>query len=143
MEHIFYLESDPDLCVRGSQRELYSALSNLVFNAVQHTPGHGIIKIRWYADTGGAHFEVTDNGEGIAPEHIPRITERFYRVDKGRSRDKGGTGLGLAIVKHVLVHHGGKLYIDSQVGKGSTFRCDFPARIIVYKNHTIDSSRSA
>lgn len=143
MEHIFYLESDPDLCVRGSQRELYSAFSNLVFNAIQHTPEHGIIKIRWYADADGAHFEVTDNGEGIAPEHIPRITERFYRVDRGRSRVKGGTGLGLAIVKHVLVHHGGKLHIDSHVGKGSTFRCDFPDRITVYKNQPVDSSRSA
>jgi two-component system phosphate regulon sensor histidine kinase PhoR len=143
MGHMFYLETDPDLCVCGSQRELYSAFSNLVFNAVQHTPEHGIIKIRWYADADGAHFEVTDNGEGIAPEHISRITERFYRVDRGRSREKGGTGLGLAIVKHVLAHHGGKLQITSHVGKGSIFRCDLPDRIIIYKNQPIDSSRSA
>ncbi len=143
MEHMFYLESDPQLCVRGNQRELYSAFSNMVFNAVQHTPEHGIIKVRWYADQHGAHFEVIDNGDGIAPEHIPRITERFYRVDRGRSHDKGGTGLGLAIVKHVLAKHGGKLHIESQIGKGSSFRCDLPARIIVYKNEQIDNSRSA
>jgi two-component system phosphate regulon sensor histidine kinase PhoR len=143
MKHIFYLETDPDLWLRGNQRELYSAFSNLVFNAVQHTPEHGIIRLRWYADEKGAHFSVADNGEGIAPEHIPRITERFYRVDKGRSRDKGGTGLGLAIVKHVLVRHGAKLHIESQVGKGSTFRCDFPERAIVYVNPGEDASLSA
>jgi two-component system phosphate regulon sensor histidine kinase PhoR len=143
MKHIFYLETDPGLWLRGNQRELYSAFSNLVFNAVQHTPEHGVIRLRWYADEKGAHFSVADNGEGIAPEHIPRITERFYRVDKGRSRDKGGTGLGLAIVKHVLSRHGGKLHIESQVGKGSTFRCDFPERAIVYMNPGDDASMSA
>ncbi len=143
MKHIFYLETDPCLWLRGNQRELYSAFSNLVFNAVQHTPEHGVIRLRWYADEKGAHFSVSDNGEGIAPEHIPRITERFYRVDKGRSRDKGGTGLGLAIVKHVISRHGGKLHIESQVGKGSTFRGDFPERAIVYMNPGDDASLSA
>ena len=143
MKHIFYLETDPCLWLRGNQRELFSAFSNLVFNAVQHTPEHGIIRLRWYADEMGAHFSVADNGEGIAPEHIPRITERFYRVDKGRSRDKGGTGLGLAIVKHVISRHGGKLHIESQVGKGSIFRCDFPERSIVYMNTGEDASLSA
>ena len=143
MKHIFYLETDPCLWLRGNQRELFSAFSNLVFNAVQHTPEHGIIRLRWYADEMGAHFSVADNGEGIAPEHIPRITERFYRVDKGRSRDKGGTGLGLAIVKHVISRHGGKLHIESQVGKGSIFRCDFPERSIVYMNTGEDTSLSA
>ena len=143
MEHIFYLDCEPDLCLRGNQREIYSAFSNLVLNAVQHTPEHGIIRLRWYADDDGAHFSVADTGEGIAPEHIPRITERFYRVDKGRSRDKGGTGLGLAIVKHVMIRHSGNLYIESQPGKGSMFRCDFPADRIVYKKVNMDASLSA
>ena len=143
MEHIFYVETDPTLWLRGNQRELYSAFSNLVFNAVQHTPAHGIIRLRWYVDEEGAHFSVSDNGPGIAPEHISRITERFYRVDKGRSRDKGGTGLGLAIVKHVLARHGAHLHIESQPGKGSTFRCDFPERNIVFKPGIATSSLSA
>ena len=143
MEHIFYLETDQTLWLRGNQRELYSAFSNLVFNAVQHTPSHGIIRLRWYADNEGAHFSVADNGPGIAPEHISRITERFYRVDKGRSRDKGGTGLGLAIVKHVLARHGAQLHIESQTGKGSTFRCVFPDRNIIFKPDVVANSLSA
>ena len=143
MDHIFYLETDPTLWLRGNQRELYSAFSNLVFNAVQHTPAHGVIRLRWYADNDGAHFSVSDNGPGIAAEHISRITERFYRVDKGRSRDKGGTGLGLAIVKHVLARHGAHLHIESQVGKGSTFRCDFPDRNIVFKPGVMTSNLRA
>ena len=143
MQHIFYIESDPKLWIRGKRGELYSAFSNLVFNAVQYTSERGVIRIRWYADDDGAHFEVIDNGEGIAPEHIDRLTERFYRVDKGRSREKGGTGLGLAIVKHVLIHHNGHLHIESTPGKGSTFRCDFPADIIVRElDSTAESSRS-
>lgn len=143
MEHIFYLETDPTLWLRGNQRELYSAFSNLVFNAVQYTPPQGIIRLRWYADNEGAHFSVSDNGPGIPPEHISRITERFYRIDKGRSRDKGGTGLGLAIVKHVLARHGAHLHIESQVGKGSTFRCDFPDRNIIFKPGVMTNSLSA
>ena len=143
MEHIFYLDCEPKLCLRGNQREIYSAFSNLALNAVQHTPEHGIIRLLWYADDQGAHFSVTDNGEGIASEHIPRITERFYRVDKGRSRDKGGTGLGLAIVKHVMIHHGGSLHIESQTGRGSVFRCDFPPDRVVYRKDNIDTSLSA
>jgi two-component system phosphate regulon sensor histidine kinase PhoR len=143
MEHIFYLECDPKLWLHGKQGEIYSAFSNLVLNAVQHTPEHGIIRLRWYADGEGAHFSVTDTGEGIAPEHIPRVTERFYRIDKGRSRDKGGTGLGLAIVKHILLRHGGSLNIESQPGTGSTFRCDFPASRIEYRKDDIDTSLSA
>ena len=144
MNHIFYMESDPGLWIRGNQRELYSAFSNIVFNAVQHTPAGGIIRMRWYKDNQGAHFEVIDNGEGIAEEHLHRITERFYRVDKGRSRDKGGTGLGLAIVKHVMARHGGKLQISSELGKGSTFHCNFPVANIVYKtSESTPSSLSA
>jgi len=143
MEHIFYLETDPDLWVKGSHNELFSAFSNIVFNAVQYTPRRGIIRIRWYADEQGAHMEVRDNGPGIAPEHIPRLTERFYRVDKGRSREKGGTGLGLAIVKHVLARHGGKLHIDSVIGQGSTFRCDLPSRLVIYRPDVAGTSMSA
>ncbi|MEJ2094644.1 MAG: ATP-binding protein [Gammaproteobacteria bacterium] len=141
MNHIFYLESDPDLWLKGNTRELYSAFSNIVFNAVQHTPAEGIVRMRWYEDDQGAHFEVIDNGEGIAQEHLHRLTERFYRVDKGRSRDKGGTGLGLAIVKHVLVRHGGSLHIVSEPGKGSTFRCDFPRKNITHRfnENSVDS----
>ena len=143
MQHIFYLESDPNLQIMGKQRELFSAFSNLIFNAVQHTPAGGIIRIRWYEDDAGAHFEVTDNGPGILPEHIPRLTERFYRVDKGRSREMGGTGLGLAIVKHVLSRHKAKLHITSEPGKGSIFRCDFPKEKIVKKPETNEIGLSA
>lgn len=142
-EHIFYLETDPDLWLMGSQREIYSAFSNLVFNAVQHTPGKGVIRIRWYADEKGAHFEVVDNGPGISPEHIPRITERFYRVDKGRSRERGGTGLGLAIVKHVLARHRGRLQIESEVGQGSKFSCHFPEKLLVNRHDELPDSMTA
>ncbi len=128
--HLFSLEADPDLWVRGSQTELYSAFSNLVVNAVRYTPEGGVIRIRWYQDSEGAHMEVSDTGIGIPAHHIPRITERFYRVDPSRSRESGGTGLGLAIVKHVLIRHKAKLHIESTVGKGSTFRCDFPPESI-------------
>ena len=132
-EHIFYLETDHSLWLKGNQRELYSAFSNLVFNAIQYTPASGIIRLRWYTDAEGAHFSVADNGPGIAPEHIARLTERFYRVDKGRSRDQGGTGLGLAIVKHVLARHRAQLHIESTPGKGSLFRCDFPYSLCIFK----------
>jgi len=132
-EHIIYLETDPALWLKGSQQDLYSAFSNLIFNAVQYTPGKTVIRIRWYKDKEGAHLEIIDNGPGIASEHISRLTERFYRVDKGRSNEKGGTGLGLAIVKHVIAKHDGTLHIESQLNVGSTFRCNFPATRIVNK----------
>lgn len=131
--HVISLEVQPDLRIHGNRKELYSAFSNLIMNAVQYTPAHGAITIRWYADAAGAHMQVSDTGEGIAPEHIPRLTERFYRVDKGRSRDSGGTGLGLAIVKHILTRHQARLHVESELGKGSTFRCDFkPDRIVIH-----------
>jgi len=123
--HDITLEADENLTIHGNSKELRSAFSNLVFNAVRYTPAEGKIAVAWYKDDKGLHFSVTDTGEGIAPEHIPRLTERFYRVDVGRSRSKGGTGLGLAIVKHVLNRYGGQLRIESTVGKGSTFYCDF------------------
>jgi two-component system phosphate regulon sensor histidine kinase PhoR len=125
-KHHITLEADKDLTINGHAQELRSAFSNLVFNAVRYTPAGGDIKVRWFSDKKGRHFEVSDTGEGIAPEHLPRLTERFYRVDVGRSRSQGGTGLGLAIVKHVLNRHQGQLRIDSTLGEGSTFWCDFP-----------------
>lgn len=113
--------------LRGSGRELHSAFSNLVSNAVRYTPGGGRISLRWEADAeGGAVFVVDDGGIGIDSSHIPRLTERFYRIDRGRSRDSGGTGLGLAIVKHVLERHQATLSIQSRLGVGSTFTVRFP-----------------
>lgn len=117
---------------RGSSRELHSAMTNLASNAVRYTPEGGRIRLEWHEmPDGGGEFCVIDSGLGIAPEHIGRLTERFYRVDRGRSRDVGGTGLGLAIVKHVLERHGASLRINSQVGKGSSFCAAFPATRVV------------
>ncbi|MGA7802231.1 MAG: phosphate regulon sensor histidine kinase PhoR [Gammaproteobacteria bacterium] len=129
--HEVTLQADDGLWLRGEESQLRSAFSNLVYNAVRYTPTGGAIQMRWYADAQGACFEVTDTGIGIAPHHVPRLTERFYRVDIGRSRQSGGTGLGLAIVKHVLLRHDAGLGIDSVPGKGSTFRCSFPVERIV------------
>jgi two-component system phosphate regulon sensor histidine kinase PhoR len=112
----------------GEMRELQSALSNLVSNAVRYTPAGGTIEVVADLDIDGSLFvEVRDTGAGIAPEHIPRLTERFYRVDRSRSRESGGTGLGLAIVKHVMQRHGGNLHISSEVGQGSCFKLVLPA----------------
>jgi two-component system phosphate regulon sensor histidine kinase PhoR len=112
----------------GSTRELHSAFSNLVANAVRYTPTGGSIRIEFApADDGGATLSVTDTGFGIPAVHVPRLTERFYRVSTSRSRESGGTGLGLAIVKHVLVLHQARLQIDSEVGRGSRFACIFGA----------------
>jgi two-component system phosphate regulon sensor histidine kinase PhoR len=129
--HLFYLEVDPKLLLIGARGELYSAFSNLIMNAIRYTPANGVIRIRWYQDPAGIHFAVSDTGIGIPEYHIPRLTERFYRVDQSRSRESGGTGLGLAIVKHVLIRHKAKLHIESEIGQGSTFRCDFPPDLIV------------
>jgi two-component system phosphate regulon sensor histidine kinase PhoR len=111
----------------GSEAELHSIFANLVSNAVKYTPPEGRVDIRWWTDATGGHVEVRDTGIGIAPEHLPRLTERFYRVDAGRSRKLGGSGLGLAIVKHALQRHGGRLEVQSTEGSGSTFACHFPA----------------
>ena len=112
----------------GAPNELLSAMSNLVSNAIRYTPSGGEIQVRMgRLPDGRAEFSVQDSGPGIAPEHLPRLTERFYRVDRSRSRDTGGTGLGLAIVKHVAQRHGAELKIDSIPGQGSTFRIIFPA----------------
>ncbi|MFT3814597.1 MAG: phosphate regulon sensor histidine kinase PhoR [Acidovorax sp.] len=114
--------------IAGVPAELHSALSNLIANAVRYTPAGGVITVSWQPlPSGGARFAVRDTGPGIAPEHLPRITERFYRVDRSRSRETGGTGLGLAIVKHALQRHGAQLHIQSAVGRGSEFAVTFPA----------------
>jgi two-component system phosphate regulon sensor histidine kinase PhoR len=110
----------------GALHELESAFTNLLVNALKYTPREGTVRMRWWVDDEGAHFSVTDSGIGIPAEHIPRLTERFYRVDAGRSRGQGGSGLGLAIVKHALQRHGGWLDVQSTEGKGSTFTCHFP-----------------
>jgi two-component system phosphate regulon sensor histidine kinase PhoR len=114
--------------IAGVPAELQSALSNIINNAIRYTPVGGSITVTWERSSdGSALFSVRDTGPGIAAEHIPRLTERFYRVDRSRSRETGGTGLGLAIVKHVLQRHGASLNIASEVGKGSTFSVSFPA----------------
>jgi len=123
------VELRSDAHLSGDHAEVLSAFSNLVDNAVKYTPPSGDLRLIWEVDAAGeGRFTVEDTGPGIAPEHLPRLTERFYRVDAGRARDAGGTGLGLAIVKHVLQHHGGTLEIDSKLGVGSRFTCVFPSR---------------
>lgn len=112
--------------VLGDRKELRSAVTNLVTNAVRYTPEHGKVSLSWEVTDQGGVLSVSDNGIGIAPEDIPRVTERFYRVDKSRSRETGGTGLGLAIVKHVLFRHQAQLQIESEIGKGSTFKIVIP-----------------
>jgi len=124
--HELIMDIAQDLLLKGNRDELRSAFSNLALNAVKHTPAASRIRITWREDEGGPLFAVEDNGEGIAQEHIPRLTERFYRIDKARSRTSGGTGLGLAIVKHVLNRHEARLTIESEPGQGSTFTCRFP-----------------
>lgn len=126
----FTFEIDNGLKVSGNEDQLRSAISNLVYNAVNHTPEGTHITVRWLRVPHGAEFSVEDNGPGIAPEHIPRLTERFYRVDKARSRQTGGSGLGLAIVKHAVNHHESRLNIESTVGKGTRFSFVIPERLI-------------
>jgi two-component system phosphate regulon sensor histidine kinase PhoR len=134
--HRIEVTTDPELWILGCEKELRSAFSNLVFNAVRYTPAEGHIEMCWWADGGGIHLTVKDNGEGIAPQHLPRLTERFYRVNRDRSRGSGGTGLGLSIVKHILNHHSGQLRIASELGVGSVFTCDFPLELRVEPTST-------
>ena len=121
--HFGYADIDSEHTVLlGSHNELLSAMGNLVNNAVRYTPAGGRVDVVWtLLPDGRGELRVTDTGPGIQAEHLPRLTERFYRVDRSRSRDTGGTGLGLAIVKHVAQRHGGELLIESVVGQGSTF----------------------
>ena len=133
------LESEDGLY--GSSQELESAFTNLLVNGIKYTLSDGKVRMRWWTDEEGAYFSVTDSGIGIPAEHIPRLTERFYRVDAGRSRDRGGSGLGLAIVKHALQRHGGWLEVQSTEGKGSAFTCHFPPqRICLTTSHAAASA---
>lgn len=129
-EHKLFFNIDSSLKVYADDDQLRSAISNLVYNAVKYTPDGSEIHVSWYKDTQGAHLSVRDTGDGIEPQHLHRLTERFYRVDKARSRDTGGSGLGLAIVKHALNHHDSHLEIQSEVGKGSEFAFTLPARLL-------------
>ncbi|MDP1525505.1 MAG: phosphate regulon sensor histidine kinase PhoR [Rhodocyclaceae bacterium] len=132
--HEIRLDNTGPAKLLGSSRELHSAFSNLASNAVRYTPEGGKITLAWQGDRQGAVFTVTDTGIGIEARHLHRLTERFYRVDRGRSRESGGTGLGLAIVKHVLERHEATLMVDSTPGKGSRFAASFPGRNILTKN---------
>ncbi len=125
--HQVLAQDGPALQIAGARQELHSAMSNLVGNAVRHTPAGAQVRVGWrLASDGGAVFYVSDDGPGIEAEHLPRLTERFYRVDRSRSRETGGTGLGLAIVKHVAQRHGGQVLIESASGQGSTFSVILP-----------------
>ena len=124
--HTIRIDCASDAVISGKRNELYSAVSNLVVNAAKYTPANGEITVRTYFTDESFIIAVSDNGIGIEAHHIPRLTERFYRVDVSRSSDSGGTGLGLAIVKHILARHDAELVIESQYGKGSEFRCEFP-----------------
>jgi two-component system phosphate regulon sensor histidine kinase PhoR len=131
------LQLESDALIKGVESELHSVASNLISNAVKYTPPEGEIELRWWTDDDGAHLSVRDTGVGIAEEHIPRLTERFYRVDPGRARSMGGSGLGLAIVKHALQRHDATLEIESQEGVGSTFTCHFPRVRVIPRNSGI------
>ena len=115
-----------DALLLGSEKEIRSVVANLVGNALAYSPEQGAVVVSYDSDATGARIAVADDGPGIAPEHLPRLTERFYRVDRGRARKDGGTGLGLSIVKHALQRHGGRLDVESRVGRGSTFTAVFP-----------------
>jgi two-component system phosphate regulon sensor histidine kinase PhoR len=129
--HQIVMETVPEAALLGSRSELVSAVSNLVNNAIRYTPLGGRIHLHWSLTPQGAVFAVKDSGPGIAAEHLPRLSERFYRVDRSRSRETGGTGLGLAITKHVMQRHGGELRIESVVGQGATFSLSFPANRVI------------
>lgn len=137
--HNIYLDADPTLNLTGAQEELQSAFSNLVSNAIRYTPKGGDIFIAWNLINQQPVFSVRDTGIGIEQQHIDRLTERFYRVDRGRSRETGGTGLGLSIVKHILIRHQAKLEISSELGTGSTFSVIFPKSRIVHKKVTMQA----
>ena len=140
--HRLTLQADEHLGIRGMPGELYSAFANLITNAVRYSPDGGNIDVRWFDGEDGARFEVRDQGMGIAPEHLTRLTERFYRIDLAPSRVRGGTGLGLAIVKHVLRRHGSVLRVESELGNGSLFYCEFPASAMEVEDQGRDVERS-
>jgi two-component system phosphate regulon sensor histidine kinase PhoR len=136
-QHQIHSEIDPDLWLKGTPEELQSIVSNLLFNAIQHTPDGSEIWIRWQHGSSGPLLSVEDSGDGIEERHIPRLTERFYRVDNARSRETGGTGLGLAIVKQVMLRYGGELSIKSKPGVGTTFSCSFPQSLQLHPDQGV------
>lgn len=125
------LDTESAAQLRGDRAEIESIITNLLSNAVRHTPSDGEVRLSWRSNEDGADLVVSDTGEGIAEQDIPRLTERFFRVDRGRSRTDGGVGLGLAIVKHALNRYDAKLQVTSEVGRGSEFRCHFPRQRVV------------
>lgn len=136
--HQILVEADRMLWLYGDESELRSAFANLVYNAVHYSPQGGEIRIVWREVEDKALFSVSDHGMGVPPHLIPRLTERFYRVDESRSRRSGGTGLGLAIVKHVLTHHQAELQVESELGRGSTFTCVFPHEKLLRKQQDVE-----
>jgi two-component system phosphate regulon sensor histidine kinase PhoR len=134
------LEIDVNTQLLGNVTEIHSAFANLVFNAVKYSQERGVVRIKWHRTPTGGHFMVQDNGIGIAERHLTRLTERFYRVDSDRSRQKGGTGLGLAIVKHVLQRHRAYLTIESTLGEGSELHCHFPPELLIDKKLSVTAS---
>jgi two-component system phosphate regulon sensor histidine kinase PhoR len=128
VKHPLHIEIANSAKLLGNRDELHSAFGNLLSNAIRYTPQGGEILLRWFERGGQPVFSVQDSGIGIAAQHIPRLTERFYRVDRSRSRETGGTGLGLAIVKHIAMRHQAVLEVSSEEGKGSTFAMVFPAK---------------
>lgn len=137
--HQLEFSVDPELKIYGDRGQIHSACANLVQNAIRYSPDGGKIRVRWCRNGDHARFEVKDQGDGIAAEHLPRLTERFYRVDRARSRDTGGSGLGLAIVKHALNHHNSELEIQSDEGKGSLFAFELPAPLVVSEQQSLPS----
>jgi|SRR5688500_12024567 two-component system phosphate regulon sensor histidine kinase PhoR len=133
----FELDVEQGCLLRGVEGEIHSIASNLISNAAKYTPADGLVTIRWGRSAGGARLAVQDTGIGIAPEHLPRLTERFYRVDRARARARGGSGLGLSIAKHGLQRHGGRLEIESVEGRGSTFTAHFPARRVLARGAAV------
>jgi len=129
--HNILLDGSADIAITGSEPELYSAFSNLIFNAIKYSPAKSTVKIQLTTDERGVHFQVEDNGPGLDAKHIPRLTERFYRIDAHRNSNTGGTGLGLAIVKHALLRHDAELKITSTPGLGSCFSTHFPSSRLV------------
>lgn len=129
--HQLEFDVDSSINLYGNETEIHSAFSNLLQNALRYTPAKCHIKVSWKGYDKGAQYCVEDNGPGIAKKHLARLTERFYRVDVSRSRETGGTGLGLAIVEQIMKHHDGELIIESEIGKGSRFICNFPAEVVL------------
>ena len=141
--HRISLQATPAVDLLGSESELASAFGNLVSNAIRYTPQGGEVRIVWRDAGDGSSFSVEDTGIGIAPEHLPRLTERFYRVDRSRSRETGGTGLGLAIVKHAIARHQAHLDVESKPGQGSRFTIRFPAKRTVPAEHDVMHTRNS